>query len=65
MKGVVAVWSEKKDECNVNLLNYVLSHARLAVKIRRNSAHYEKRLPDVWNILQRTLKETFDWFSSI
>ncbi|KAF3836618.1 hypothetical protein F7725_029176 [Dissostichus mawsoni] len=34
-------------ECNVGLLNYVLSHARHAVKIRRNSAHYQGKMPRV------------------
>ena len=46
---------EKKDECNVNLLNDVLSHARRAVQIRRNIAHFEGNMSDVWQIMKRTV----------
>lgn len=44
------------DECNVGLLNLVLSHARHAVKVRRNYAHYENKLLGVWDIMERSLK---------
>ena len=43
---------ERKRGCNVNLLNYVLSHARYAVKLRRNTAQYERRKCDVWNVFK-------------
>ena len=43
---------ERKKGCNINLLNYVLSHARYAVKLRRNIAHYEKKKSDVWNVFK-------------
>lgn len=46
----------KMDECNVSLLNYVLSHARFAVKLRRNLAHYEKKTADVWDVFQCMMK---------
>ncbi|CAK6968746.1 uncharacterized protein LOC117809082 [Scomber scombrus] len=41
----------------VSLLNYTLSHARFAVKLRRNLAHYEKRKADVWTIFKSGLKK--------
>ena len=44
--------NESQNGCNVNLMNYVLSHARYAVKIRRNTAHYEKRKCDVWTVFK-------------
>lgn len=43
-------------ECNVGLLNVCLSHARHAVKLRRNIAHYEGRMEEVWDIMERTTK---------
>lgn len=46
----------KNGKYNVNLLNYVLSHARYAVKLRRNMAHYEKRIIDVWKIFKGTFE---------
>lgn len=42
--------------CNVNLLNYVLSHARFAVKLRRNLAHFEKKKIAVWSIFKSIMK---------
>lgn len=42
-------------ETDVNLLNYSLSRARCAVKVRRNSAHYEQKKADVWRIVQNVL----------
>ena len=48
----------KGRKCNVSLLNYVLSHARYAVKLRRNLAHYDKRsvVWGVWSLFQRMVK---------
>ena len=46
----------KGRKCNVSLLNYVLSHARYAVKLRRNLAHYDKRSVEVWSLFQRMVK---------
>lgn len=46
----------KVRECNVSLMNYVLSHARFAVKLRRNLAHFEKKIVDVWNIFVMIVK---------
>ena len=46
----------KMDDCNVALLNYVLSHARYAVKLRRNLAHYERKTADVWGVFQCMMK---------
>lgn len=40
----------------VSLLNYMLSHARFAVKMRRNLAHYEKRRADVWSMFKSGLQ---------
>ena len=34
-----------------------MSHARFAVKLRRNLAHYEKRKADVWSIFKSGLKK--------
>ncbi len=42
---------------NVNLLNYVLSHARLAVKLRRNLAHYEKRRIEAWSVFKNIMEK--------
>jgi len=50
--GVVA----KVKGCNINLLNYTLSHARFAVKLRRNIAHFEKREMAVWSVFQSIIK---------
>ena len=44
--------NERKNGCNINRLNYVLSHARYAVKLRRNIAHYEEKKCEVWNIFK-------------
>ena len=41
---------------NKNLLNYVLSHGRYAVKMRRNYAHYEGKQLDVWDLFACKLK---------
>ena len=48
--------NERKDGCNVNLMNFVLSHARYAVKLRRDMAHYEKRRCDVWTIFKHLME---------
>lgn len=40
---------------NVNLLNYLLSYARYAVKVRRNYAHYEGKIMDVWCLFRSKL----------
>ena len=45
---------------NTNLLNFVLSHARLAVRLRRNYAHFEGKIVDVWNIFESILKRDLD-----
>uniref|UniRef100_A0A671TR16 Reverse transcriptase domain-containing protein n=1 Tax=Sparus aurata TaxID=8175 RepID=A0A671TR16_SPAAU len=42
--------------CNVSLLNYMFSHARFAVKLRRNMVHYEKRKADVWSMFRSGMK---------
>ena len=41
---------------NVGLLNLCLSHARFAVKQRRNIAHYEGRVVEVWDLTKRSIK---------
>ena len=46
----------KSEGCNVSFLNLCLSHARHAVKIRTNIAHYEKRVGSVWEIAKRTIQ---------
>ena len=50
--------------CNVNLLNYVLSHARYAVKLRRNRAHYEKRKIPVWTMFKSIIKRNIQMLHS-
>ena len=37
----------------VNLCNYVLSHARYAVKLRRDLAHFGNRKVDVWDLFKK------------
>ncbi|KAI9534627.1 hypothetical protein NQZ68_012860 [Dissostichus eleginoides] len=49
--------NERMKGLNVNLCNYVLSHARYAVKIRRDVAHHERRTVDVWDVLKRILSK--------
>ncbi|KAI9525057.1 hypothetical protein NQZ68_012569 [Dissostichus eleginoides] len=49
--------NESMKGLNVNLCNYVLSHARYAVKIRRDVAHLERRTVDVWDVLKRILSK--------
>ena len=46
----------KKRTWNVNLMNLVLSHARYAVKLRRNIAHFEEKVNDVWIIFKSILE---------
>ena len=48
--------TSKVKGCNVNLLNYVLSHARFAVKLRRNLAHYEKKRVEVWSVFMSIMR---------
>ncbi|KAF3858933.1 hypothetical protein F7725_012134 [Dissostichus mawsoni] len=49
--------NERMKGLNVNLCNYVLSHARYAVKIRRDVAHLERRTVEVWDVLKRILSK--------
>ena len=40
MEKDISIWGVgKKKGVNVNMLNYVLSHARYAILLRRNLAH--------------------------
>ncbi|KAI9547154.1 hypothetical protein NQZ68_019975 [Dissostichus eleginoides] len=48
--------NERMKGLNVNLCNYVLSHAQYAVKIRRDVAH-ERRTVEVWDVLKRILSK--------
>ena len=48
--------TSRVESCNVNLLNYVLSHARFAVKHRRNVAHYEKKRVEVWSVFMSIMR---------
>ena len=48
--------TSRVEGCNVNLLNYVLSHARFAVKHRRNVAHYEKKRVEVWSVFMSIMR---------
>lgn len=47
---------EKKREVNLCLINFVLSHARLAVVYRRNYAHFEGRKVKVTDIFKALMK---------
>ncbi|KAF3849998.1 hypothetical protein F7725_019717 [Dissostichus mawsoni] len=49
-------WRGKMCGHNVNLLNLVLSHARYAVKLRRNVAHFEGKIVSVWDLMVGTIK---------
>lgn len=48
---------EKTKTVNVNLLNYVLSHARYAVWLRRNLAHFEGKKISVWSYFESVLRK--------
>ena len=50
------VW-EKKEKVNINMINYVLSHARYAVWLRRNLAHFEQKIISVWAYFVSGLKK--------
>lgn len=54
------VW-EKKKGVNVNMLNYVLSHARYAIWLRRNLAHFEGKHIGVWSYFESELKKDIFW----
>lgn len=43
---------------NVNLLNYVMSHARLAVWLRRNMAHFEGKKVKVWAFFETIVRKS-------
>ena len=43
---------------NINLLNYVLSHARLAVWFRRNMAHFEGKRAEVWAHFEAVMRKS-------
>ena len=43
------VWDESRVR-NAALCRFLLSHARLAVKLRRNMAHYDHVIHPVWPI---------------
>lgn len=47
---------QKSKTVNLCLINYVLSHARLAVVFRRNQAHFEGRKAEVKEIFKSLLK---------
>ena len=46
----------KSKVLNFNLVNYVLSHARYAVRQRRNMGHYEGKCVSVEGLFRRTLE---------
>jgi len=48
--------NERMKGCNTNLLNYLLSHAKFAVKLRRNLAHYEKKKVKVWSLFKSMVR---------
>lgn len=41
---------------NEVLCRFLLSHARCAIKIRRNIAHYEKKIVTIWPIFKALVK---------
>uniref|UniRef100_A0A4W5LRK9 Reverse transcriptase domain-containing protein n=3 Tax=Hucho hucho TaxID=62062 RepID=A0A4W5LRK9_9TELE len=47
----------KSKVLNINLLNYVLSHARYAVRLRRNLGHYEGKIVSVEGFFRRILEK--------
>ncbi len=53
---IFGVW-EKSRVKNVALCKFLLSHARWAVKSRRNIAHFEGRIISVWNIFKSIVKK--------
>ena len=48
------VWGKRR---KVNLVNYVLSHARYAIWLRRNKAHFEDKEMAVWVYFEATLRK--------
>ena len=47
---------ENTKKVNINLLNFVLSHARYAIRVRRNLAHFEGKKVKVWSIFESIMK---------
>ena len=50
------MWERVKG-VNIELLNYVLSHARYAVYLRQNLARFEAKRVRVWDIFVGMLKK--------
>lgn len=48
---------EENEGENVTLCNYVLSHARLAIRLSRNYAHFEKRIVNTWCIFKSIMQK--------
>lgn len=48
--------SKNYRKVHINLLNLVLSHARYAIRIRRNIAHFEGKKVNVWPIFESAMK---------
>ena len=43
---------------NINLLNYAMSHARLAIWLRRNMAHFEGKKVKVWAFFEAIIRRS-------
>ena len=54
-KHLFGVW-EKKEKVNINMINYV-HHARYAIWLRRNLAHFEQKIISVWAYFVSGLKK--------
>ena len=50
------IWDKSRVR-NVTLCRFLLSHARLAVKLRRNMAHYDHKIHLVWPIFRNMVRK--------
>lgn len=49
---------DKKCVKNYSLCHFLLSHWRWAVRLRRNIAHYQKRVVNVWPIFKNLVRKS-------
>lgn len=52
----------KSKVLNINLLNYVLIHARYAIRLRRDLGHYEGKIVSVEAILWTFWRKMWSWY---
>lgn len=47
-------------DCNVNVLNLLITVAKNVIWLRRNIAKYEKRKADVWSLFKNKMETTVE-----